>query len=278
MGGFEGRTAVVTGGASGIGRALCRALGREGAVVHVADINADGAKEVSDAIVSTGGRASFHAVDVARQEEVKQLIRDAVTRTGRLDYMFNNAGIAIGGEVRDMDDADWKHIIDVNLWGVIYGTADAYSLMARQGFGHIVNTASLAGLIPVPLETAYCTTKYAVVGLSTALRREAEALGVKVSVVSPGFIKTNIFKATKMLHSDVDRILAKNPFRMMAPDKAARVILKGVAKNKEIIVVTPHAFVLRWLYAYLPFVADALSRKTLKDFRKIRSEYISAGK
>jgi short-subunit dehydrogenase len=107
--------------------------------------------------------------------------------------MLNNAGIALGGEVRDMDLEHWRRILDVNLWGVIHGTTAAYQVMVKQGFGHIVNTASLGGLIPEPMATAYATTKHAVVGLSTSLRAEAAELRVKVSVVCPGFVQTRTF-------------------------------------------------------------------------------------
>ncbi|NOY70749.1 MAG: SDR family NAD(P)-dependent oxidoreductase [Deltaproteobacteria bacterium] len=270
---FKGKTAIVTGGASGIGRGLCEALCQMGAMVYVADIDDDGAKQVADGIKANGGRASAHRLDVTRHEEVEQLIGDVVERSGRLDYMFNNAGIGIGGELRDMEISHWKRIIDVNLWGVIYGTHAAYKVMVEQGSGHIVNTASLAGLIPAPFETAYATTKFGVVGLSTSLRTEGEALGIKVSVVCPGFIKTNIFSSSKVcgLREDcMDELIAAIPFKIMDPQKAAEIILKNTAKNKAVILVTPHGHVLYRLYKYFPWIAALLGRKSIGDFRKIR--------
>lgn len=116
---FENKVAIVTGGASGIGRALCEELSQRGAaIVVVADINADGAQQVASSIVAAGGRAGEAHLDVSRADQVQGLVDDTVSEHGRLDYMFNNAGIAMCGEVRDMDLEHWQRIVDINLWGV----------------------------------------------------------------------------------------------------------------------------------------------------------------
>src|SRR5574341_1086121 len=183
---YKDKVAIVTGGASGIGRALCEDLGRRGAQIVAADINMEGAEKAVTAIISAGGRAQAARLDVTKAEDVRRLVRETASKHGRLDFMFNNAGIVSIGDSRDMDLEHWQRILDVNLMGVLYGTTAAYTLMARQGFGHIVNIASSAGLIPVPLLTPYVTTKFGVVGLSHSLRLEGVRLGVKVSVVCPG--------------------------------------------------------------------------------------------
>ncbi len=134
---FKDKVAIVTGGASGIGRELCRQLGGHGATVIVADVNREGAEEAASSIAgSTAGRARAAHLDVTDAEEVRKLIRDTAAEFGRLDYMFNNAGIAIGGDARDMDWEHWRRILDINLMGVIYGSRAAYSVMVEQGFGH----------------------------------------------------------------------------------------------------------------------------------------------
>ena len=125
-------------------------------------------------------------VDVTDAVAVQRLVDGTVAREGRLDLLFNNAGIAVFADARDTSLEDWNRLIDVNLRGVVHGVAAAYPLMVRQGSGHIVNTASAAGLLPSPANIAYAATKHAVVGLSLTLRAEAVHHGVGVSVICPG--------------------------------------------------------------------------------------------
>src|SRR5260221_2310555 len=179
---FENRVAIVTGGASGIGCALCEAVAGAGAFAVVADINVSGAEEVAARIRQRGGQAAAVALDVSRETEVQQVVSDVVASHGRLDYMFNNAAIAIVGEFRDGNVADFRRVVDVNLFGVVQGTIAAYRVMLRQGDGHIVNISSMTGLMPTPMLTAYSTTKWAIIGFSTTLRAEAGGLRVKGSV------------------------------------------------------------------------------------------------
>lgn len=271
---FEGKVAIVTGGASGIGRALCEELGRRAlAMVIVADINADGAQQVVSSITMTGGRARAAHLDVSQSEDVQQVVDETASEYGRLDFMFNNAGIAMCGEVRDLDLEHWRCILDVNLWGVIYGTAAAYQVMTRQGFGHIVNTASLGGLIPQPMATAYVTAKHAVVGLSTSLRAEADELGVKVSVVCPGFVQTKVLETA--LYVGVkrgDAIAEMSAMKMADVTKCARAILRGVVRNNAIITDTGFTRLLWWLYRFHPAILDSLLQKGLSDMRALRIE------
>jgi NAD(P)-dependent dehydrogenase (short-subunit alcohol dehydrogenase family) len=194
---FQDKIAIVTGGASGIGRELCQQLHERGAAAVVAaDLNLDGAQQTADRIVAAGGQARAVHVDVTQAEAIQQLVADTVAEFGRLDYMFNNAGIALIGDMRDTTLAYWQQLIDVNLWGIVHGSMSAYQVMARQGFGHIVNTSSMTGLAPAAVSTAYAASKHAVVGLSTSLRAEAANLGVKVSVACPAIVRTPILDTT----------------------------------------------------------------------------------
>ncbi len=182
---FTGAVAVVTGAGSGIGRALSHALVGAGATVVLADLDLDAAGVAADEV---GGEAA--ALDVTDAQAVRRLIEGTAERHGRLDVVCNNAGIGAGGPVEQLDLEAWRRVIDVDLLGVVHGVVAAYPLMVRQGSGHLVNTASLAGLIPTPLLAPYAAAKHAVVGLSMSLRVEAAAHGVRVTAVCPGPVET----------------------------------------------------------------------------------------
>lgn len=271
---FQDTVAIVTGGASGIGRALCQELGQRGAVVFVTDINLEGARQVASAITTAGGRAHAAYLDVTQGEDVREFIEGAAVKQGRLDYVFNNAGICMVGEVRDMTLEQWRRVMDVNLWGVIYGTMAAYQVMLQQGFGHIVNTASADGLMPFPMMTAYATTKSAVIELTTSLRAEAAELGVKVSVACPGMIRTGMQDATTLVTKlrDPDKLRSQSQFSivMMEADECARAILRGVARNKGVIIVTAFARVCWWLCRLHPALITPLHRAWVDGVRAAR--------
>ena len=272
---FKDKIAIVTGAASGIGRALSIEMDRAGATVIMADIDRDGLARLASETTGDHSRALY--LDVSKAEEVKALINKVVLEHGRLDLIFNNAGIAVAGEARDLSLDHWRRVIDVNLLGVVYGTHAAYSVMARQGFGHIVNTASLAGLIGGPTMIPYAATKHAVVGLSKSLRVEAEDLGVKVSVICPGFIQTGIFDAATYVYADQKEMEARLPFKPMDVNAAARIILRGVARNKAMIVFPFYSRLLWWLLRIHDSLLNPLSRKTVKEFRAARTEARAKG-
>jgi NAD(P)-dependent dehydrogenase (short-subunit alcohol dehydrogenase family) len=268
---YRNKIALVTGGASGIGRALTRALARLGATVVCADIDIDGARETVSALGPGRGSARAVELDVTRENEVSRIVEETASTYGRLDLMFNNAGIGIGGEFRDMTTDHWRRIVEVNLWGTIYGTAAAYRVMIGQGFGSIVNMASIAGLLPVPTLSAYAAVKHAVVGLSTSLRPEAADLGVHVIVVCPGAVNTGLFRTTPILGADREDLMARFPF-VMEVDEVVPRILAGVRKNKA-VVVFPLSNSLLWrFYRLWPAAVAPLSLLMARDFRKFRKE------
>jgi NAD(P)-dependent dehydrogenase (short-subunit alcohol dehydrogenase family) len=264
------QVAIVTGGASGIGQALCQALATRGVTVIVADINAEGAQDVVAAIRRHGGQATAHKVDVADADSLKLLVHHTVALHQRLDYLFNNAGIAVTADARDLRLEHWHEVIAVNLLGVIYGIQAAYPIMVQQGRGHIVNTASLAGLLPYPTNLPYTTTKHAVVGLSLALRAEAADLGVKVSVVCPGTVQTRMYTASPMLNVRSEQTPAALPFKLMEADSAAQRILAGVARNQPVIIFPLYARMLWWVYRMRATWLNPLGIRLIRDLRRLR--------
>jgi NAD(P)-dependent dehydrogenase (short-subunit alcohol dehydrogenase family) len=243
---FKGKIAMVTGGNSGIGYALCEELLKRGAIVYMAGRNPAKVAEAAKKLAAQGDRIHTVTVDVTKQAEVQKAIEDTVTQAGRLDFLFNNAGV---GGTKPFEQAtleEWKTIIDTNLWSVIYGVHAAVPIMLKQGSGHIVNTSSAAGLIPPPYQSLYSATKFGVTGLTESLRYEYADRGIHFSTICPSNIATPIF--TKDIKGTVYNEL-KIPDDAYPVDKAASLILDRVAEHKGIIVVPEDGFITMW-HAY----------------------------
>ncbi len=280
---YQGAVAIITGGASGIGRAFGEALAARGCEVVLADLQIGLAEEVADVIRASGGKATAVELDVVNHEAVNNVVTQTVERCGRLDYMFNNAGIVVLGEVGEFEISDWDKSIDVNLRGVVHGVDAAYRVMLEQGFGHIINTGSIAGLVPWPLEIAYTTTKYAVVGLSSILRAEAAPAGVRVSVLCPGPIRTPILedggeygrwirdypkdKLSELMESS----------KPLPVDKFAHIALREIARNKAVIVIPSFYKILWWLNRLSPLVGIGLAGMLFKGMRKRLKQFETSG-
>jgi NAD(P)-dependent dehydrogenase (short-subunit alcohol dehydrogenase family) len=272
---FENAVAIVTGGAMGLGEALCEEMGRCGATVVVADIDGDAARQVAGRLAESGVPAVAVRVDVADEAEVANLIERTVAEYGRVDYMINNAGIAIGGDSRDLSMQQWRRVIDVDLLGVLYGTVHAYQVMARQGHGHIVNVSSLSGLIPQPGNVPYCTSKHGIVGLSLSLRAEGTDLGVKVSAACPGDMKTKIYDNMVLANMPREQVAAlsrRTHYLMpqMSAQSAARAILRGVDRNRPLIVFPTAVQVIWHLYRWLPGLFSPINVHRMRLFRGLR--------
>lgn len=239
---FEGKVAIVTGAGSGIGKGLAEELARRGAHVVISDIHAERIAKVADNIVKAKGKVTASTLDVSQYDAVKKTLDDTVATHGKIDFIFNNAGTAVGGPAKDVSIDDWHKVIDINLYGVVYGSSVAFPIMMKQGFGHIINIASIEGLTPFPNSASYAASKHGVVGLSSALRVEGADYGVKVSVVCPAYIKTAIWHDSKMININREKLLSRLPdWSGITPEKCANVILSGVQRNKAFIIVTMFA-------------------------------------
>jgi NAD(P)-dependent dehydrogenase (short-subunit alcohol dehydrogenase family) len=263
------RTAIVTGAGSGIGAALSRALVKAGAHVVCADLDLPAA-EKTVASVTGPGTARAVPLDVTSASDVAALVASVAAERGTLDLMFNNAGISIGGETQELTLEHWNSIIDVNIRGVVHGVHAAYPLMVEQRSGHIVNTASMGGLMAAGLLTSYVMTKHAVVGLSLALRSEAAAFGVGVTAVCPSAVDTPILDkgAVGRFHGRDYFLKGQGVRRPLEPDALAKQVLVAVLANKPLLV-TPRTARIAWRIGRLSpsFVAASSIRFVAKQRR-----------
>lgn len=271
------KVAVITGGASGIGRAIGAELVSRGATVVLADIDADAAALAATRLTEAGpGIASALELDVTDGPAVVRAYRAVRDEHGRLDFAFNNAGIGVGGLAEELTLQHWDRTIDVNLRGVVHGVHAAYPLMLAQGHGHIVNTASLAGLVAPAVMTPYTATKHAVVGLSLALRAEGAARGVRVSALCPSFVETPLLDninpglpPTGASRSPRRQIRRVQP-RTYPADRLARDVLRGMARNRALIVAPAHARIIAWVARHLPALALAANRRQVRAYLRDR--------
>jgi NAD(P)-dependent dehydrogenase (short-subunit alcohol dehydrogenase family) len=234
---FEGKIAFITGGASGIGLAVAEAFVAEGMSVVLADIDAPKLRDVEARLSEDGASVATKVCDTTAEPEVDALVEYALERFGAIHVMFNNAGIGGVGDAWTEPIDLWRRVVDVNLFGVVYGIRAVLPIMQQQGVGHIVNTASMAGLGAAPGIAPYFATKHAVVGLSESLFLELLALGspVSTSVLCPGFVKTDLMdKEPDTIDSPVAQLM--NQFLragvdggIPASDVAAQVVdaIKG---------------------------------------------------
>jgi len=276
---MTGKVAVITGGASGIGRAIGAELVSRGATVVLADLDAGGAELAAKQLTAAGpGRATPLELDVTDGAAVLRAFREVHREHGRLDFAFNNAGIGVGGLAEELDLAHWDRTIDVNLRGVVHGVHAAYPLMLAQGHGHIVNTASLAGLVMPATMAPYTATKHAVVALSLALRAEGAARGVRVSALCPSFVDTPLLDninpglpPTRANDGSRARIRRVQP-RLYPADRLAVDVVRGMARNRALIIAPATARALAWVARHLPAAAAAINR------RQVRSYLLVSGK
>lgn len=196
---IQDKVAVVTGAASGIGRATALALAAEGADLVLADVNDDRLRSVRDQIAAWGRQALALHTDVSDLEDVRDVFQLAMAEFGRVDILMNNAGVHLTGPAEKIPIADWEWVFGINLWGVVYGVHVFLPHMLERGSGHIVNTASMSGLIGAESSIPYVATKFAVVGMSECLAAYLRPKGIGVTVVCPGFVATNIVERERLV-------------------------------------------------------------------------------
>ena len=192
-------------------------------------------------------------------------------RFGRVDLLFNNAGTAVIGEIRDLTLDQWRGVIETNLFGQVHAIHAVYPVMIGQGSGHIVNVASGFGMAPGPLNSPYVASKFAIFGLSHALAAEGRAFGVRVSIVCPGYLDTPMVATSQPVNADAAALRAQLP-ALVPVDKAAAIVLAGVARQKRVIAFPAYVGLLSFLHRFAPVLFDRFADRQVRNFRAIRRE------
>jgi NAD(P)-dependent dehydrogenase (short-subunit alcohol dehydrogenase family) len=257
----------ITGGASGLGRALAEAYARDGARVCIGDINAARCAETLAALTAMGATAHALTCDVTQESDLRAAADWLQANWGGVDLVFNNAGVADAGGIDEMPLADWAWMIDINLLGVVRGCKTFVPMMKAQGSGHIVNVASMAGLIHPPNMSAYNATKAAVVALSETLQAELHAHGIGVHVVCPAFFRTNLAESVRTGNADMARMTAKLINKSpIGADEIAAAVKTAVARGDFHVLTHPREKRI-WLFKRavpFPIYAAAMRRQMAK--------------
>ncbi|MGE0217675.1 SDR family NAD(P)-dependent oxidoreductase [Mycolicibacterium sp.] len=252
MQGFAGKVAVVTGAGSGIGQALALELGRSGARVAISDVDTEGLARTEEQLKAIGADVRADRLDVTEREAFLVYADAVVAHFGRVNQIYNNAGIAFVGDVEVTPFKDIERVVDIDFWGVVNGTKAFLPHLIASGDGHVVNVSSLFGIFSVPGQAAYNSAKFAVRGFTESLYQEMKISGhpVAVTCVQPGGIKTAIMRNSTAAEG-VDRegltTFFDKKLTMTTPEKAARVILDAVHKKKPRVLVGPDAKALDFI-------------------------------
>lgn len=258
---LKGKTALVTGAASGLGRELALALGREGALVLLVGIDASGLEESAAMLQRMGAEARRYLADVSDRGDVEAMAARVRVEFGAPDVLINNAGVFAWADFIDTTPEDWDWNMGVNLWGPVNVTRAFLPDMIERGSGHIVNVASLGGLVTMPTLSAYPTTKFGLVGLTETLQLELVPRGIAVTLVCPGNLRTPIVDHIVVRGYDREKLIRASYGMMprMSASRAAASILRGMKKGKAVIVLTPLAHFM-W---YAKRLSPALYRMAL---------------
>lgn len=266
---FANKVAAITGAGSGIGRALAQQLAREGAEVAISDIHAERVEETAAMLRTHGTRVTTAVLDVSKREQVYAWAEKVVRDHGKVNLIFNNAGVGHASTLEGTSIEDFEWIMSINFWGVVYGTKAFLPHLRAAGEGHIINLSSIFGVIAVPGNGTYNASKFAVRGFTEALREELDMTGGAVSAtcVHPGGIKTNIAREARFDKSVngllvPDEATGKAKFEagfITTPEKAASVILDGVRRNKRRVLIGPDAHAFDLMQRLLPTAYQVLT-------------------
>jgi NAD(P)-dependent dehydrogenase (short-subunit alcohol dehydrogenase family) len=269
---FKDKTVLITGAGSGIGRATAYLLAENNVHLILCDLNKEAADRTAAMSLGLGAAsAAVHIVDVADWDDMQALAQKVEKKHGALDVLINNAGVGLGGDFLSTPLQDWQWVLSINVMGVVHGCKAFLPAMIQRGYGHVVNTASMAGYYAAPDMTAYSASKHAVMGLTESLRAEMAPHGIGVSAICPGVINTNIVSAGRMNGSTglaQEKIAALYRKRNYGPEGVAEAIVRSIEQNRAVTPVSPEAWVFYGAKRFVPNLLDRAGRSTL--LKKLR--------
>lgn len=271
---FNNKVAAITGAGSGIGRALAIELAAQNCALSLSDVNETGLAETAKMLADSGVKVTTAQVDVSKLDQMQAWAKKTVKDHGKVNLVFNNAGVAVAGTVEGLSYEEYEWITNINFWGVVYGTKEFLPHLKASGEGHVINVSSVFGLFAQPTQSAYNATKFAVRGFTESLRQELDMSrsGVSATCVHPGGIKTNIARSARTNESmraitggDPEKATAdfEKMFRTTAKE-AALVILAGVKRDARRVLIGSDARALDFMQRLLPTAYQSLVTRAMK--------------
>jgi 3-oxoacyl-[acyl-carrier protein] reductase len=252
---LRGKTALITGAASGIGRAIALRLAAEGVNIFVVDVNDFGLAKVADEARAAGVEVIARRCDASEPREVSATVAEIFSRWGGVDILVNNAGITYYGRTEQMSAEHWDKLVRVNLLSHLQFTRELLPSLLERHEAHVLNVCSMFGLVGMPKLAAYATTKFGMVGFTEVLRAEYGRDGLGVTALCPGFVDTNLFTSAPLGESQKGPKIPPAIF-CTSPDKVARAAIKAIRRDRRMVVMTPAAWLLVSFKRFLPGVMD----------------------
>ncbi|MBC7964396.1 MAG: SDR family oxidoreductase [Fuerstia sp.] len=264
---FQGRTAFLTGAASGIGRCLAIELAQAGCHLCLVDVNANGLKTLAAELAPSGVRVWLFPCDLTNRKAVSATIASALQQAGSIDLLINNAGVAYYGPTDQMTQIQWDWLMTINLLAPIQITHELLPALLQRPDAHIVNMCSISGLVAGGRFSAYHTSKFGLIGFTESLRAEYGRRGLGVTAICPGPVLTNLYEAAASGRAD-QKVPSPPKWMCATPERVAKITLNAIRKDKRQVLITPTAHALFQLKRFAPWLLDVVNRFSRSGRRK----------